>query len=118
MGFRLHNSDSHATGGNTTVRARRSAHTSNEPIAQIKDCVVPTYFKCFVDIEMACAIQPPSPVARICGRSTSFLALYIAIAAVHPVAAQDTKCLINVSSHHFTSLHTIIIYVQVITSTN
>ena len=41
---------------------------------------------------MACAIRPPSPVARICGRSTSFLALYIAIAAVHPVAAQDTKC--------------------------
>ena len=41
---------------------------------------------------MVCAIRGPSPVARICGRSTSFLALYIAIAAVHPVAAQDTKC--------------------------
>lgn len=53
---------------------------------------MPTYFECFVDIEMVCAIRAPSPVARICGRSTSFLALYIAIAAVHPVAAQDTKC--------------------------
>ena len=50
---------------------------------------MPTYFECFVDIEMVCAIQAPSPVAKVRGRSTSFLALYIAIAAVHPVAAQD-----------------------------
>ena len=52
-------------GINNISRTRRSAHTSNEPSAQITDCVVPTYFECFVDIEMVCAIRAPSPVANL-----------------------------------------------------